>query len=231
MQPVEDPPFGQRDDGVRLAARVVLQRPERVYCNEASTRITRRVLATTDSVIPHNPFGAPQTRRIRKTRTQTGRRDSLNRSYCCSKDMTRGGSRPRRPRRSRSVMGNAVSCAQTEWEAPGKLKPHRIRAQPRDRGCRLPTLLYHGSWRMSLPRLCTMQGPGTAAPAGAGGADDDRRRRTCDDRRAADRHIAGEIICHDARSGGPNPMLGRRCRSAAASDTVRCGAVLVAEAP
>jgi hypothetical protein len=39
VQPVEDPPFGQRDDGVRLAARVVLQRPERVYCNEASTRI------------------------------------------------------------------------------------------------------------------------------------------------------------------------------------------------
>jgi len=47
---------------------------------------------------------------------------------------------------------------------------------------------------MSLPRLCTMQGPGTAAPAGAGGADDDRRRRTCADRRAAERHIAGEII-------------------------------------
>lgn len=31
MQPVEDPPFGQRDDGVRLAAGIVLQRPERVY--------------------------------------------------------------------------------------------------------------------------------------------------------------------------------------------------------
>lgn len=31
MQPVEDPPLGQRDDGVRLAARVVLQRPVRVY--------------------------------------------------------------------------------------------------------------------------------------------------------------------------------------------------------
>jgi hypothetical protein len=65
----------------------------------------------------------------------------------------------------------------------------------RDSACGwLPTLLYHGSWRMSLPRLCTMQGPGTAAPAGAGGADDDRRRRTCPDRRAAERHIAGEII-------------------------------------
>lgn len=31
MQPVEDPPLGQRDDGVRLAPRVVLQRPVRVY--------------------------------------------------------------------------------------------------------------------------------------------------------------------------------------------------------
>lgn len=31
MQPVEDPPLGQRDDGVGLSPGVVLQRPERVY--------------------------------------------------------------------------------------------------------------------------------------------------------------------------------------------------------
>lgn len=31
MQPVQDPPLGQRNDGVGLAPRVVLQRPERVY--------------------------------------------------------------------------------------------------------------------------------------------------------------------------------------------------------
>lgn len=54
------------------------------------------------------------------------------------------------------------------------------------------TLLNHGSWRMSVPRLWTMQGPGTAAPAAAAGAagddDDDMTplRRICaDDRRAA----------------------------------------------
>lgn len=38
MQPVQDPPLGQRNDGVGLAPRVVLQRPERVYCNTARAR-------------------------------------------------------------------------------------------------------------------------------------------------------------------------------------------------
>jgi hypothetical protein len=42
---------------------------------------------------------------------------------------------------------------------------------------------------MSLPRLCTMQGPGTGVPPAAA-ADDDRSRRSCDDRRdTAERNI------------------------------------------
>lgn len=46
------------------------------------------------------------------TNLKLNRKDfSLNRSYCCSNDITRGGRRPRRPRRSLSVKGNAVS-----WE-------------------------------------------------------------------------------------------------------------------
>uniref|UniRef100_A0A0D9XL89 Uncharacterized protein n=1 Tax=Leersia perrieri TaxID=77586 RepID=A0A0D9XL89_9ORYZ len=42
-----------------------------------------------------------------------------------------------------------------------------------EKGMRVPALLNHGSWRMSVPRLWTMQGPGTAAPAPAAGADED----------------------------------------------------------
>lgn len=46
------------------------------------------------------------------TNLKLNRKDfSLNRSYCCSNDITRGGRRPRSPRRSLSVKGNAVS-----WE-------------------------------------------------------------------------------------------------------------------
>nr|CAB3494259.1 unnamed protein product [Digitaria exilis] len=69
---------------------------------------------------------------------------------------------------------------------------------------------------MSLPRLCTMQGPGTAAPAPAGGADDERSRRICAVRRAAERHIAlarsaGSPL-GQAGSPAPPQMLGRRVR-------------------
>jgi hypothetical protein len=42
VQPVEDPPLGQRDDGVRLAPRVVLQRLEGVHCSRASARQHQR---------------------------------------------------------------------------------------------------------------------------------------------------------------------------------------------
>jgi hypothetical protein len=42
---------------------------------------------------------------------------SLKRSYCCSNDITRGGRRPRSPRRSLSVKGNAVSCLKVSTTA------------------------------------------------------------------------------------------------------------------
>jgi hypothetical protein len=60
---------------------------------------------------------------------------------------------------------------------------------------------------MSVPRLCTMQGPRTAEPAPAEGADVDRSRRICADRRAAAwRHIT--LGQPRRRSGSVGPMVG-----------------------
>ena len=46
VQPIEDAPLGQRDDGIRRALRVVLQRPERVYCNKKKKQAGEHAFAS-----------------------------------------------------------------------------------------------------------------------------------------------------------------------------------------
>jgi hypothetical protein len=88
----------------------------------ATEQAHARHISNGGCVIPKNH----PARRQRETGCGVG--DSLKRSYCCSKDMTRGGSRPRRPSRSRSVMGNAVSCAD-RGGSPGELGSRSSRSQ------------------------------------------------------------------------------------------------------
>lgn len=233
MQPVEDPPFGQRDDGIRLTPRVVLQRPERVYCNKSKRASTHshQLTATDPDATYQTAGGGRATHWI--DRTAAGRTWPA----AGAGPGGRGGRAP--------SWGTPCPAPKTERESPlGKLKPHQSpRARNREIGGRAgeerracgwlrsygrPTLLYHGSWRMSLPRLCTMQGPGTAAPAPAGGADDDRSRRICGERRAAaERNIAAREIFQPARRSATGTDGINQC--SAAGVRKRC-AVVVREA-
>lgn len=70
------------------------------------------------------------------------------------------------------------------------------------------TLLNHGSWRISAPRLCTMQGPGIAAENGL-----DPRRLA-----VADRAMLHILCLNNSKSGCQNSHSPKSQNRAEASD-------------